>query len=218
MWAIGQWKHYFQGPHPIVIQTDHAPLRHLPNQTSVNSRVWRWLAVLQGYDVDIRHIPGKKNPADSLSRQLVSDALVRKSSVTDANASYVQRLRVAENATNQEIQAALHELFNKGPQGPSRRQDQLAPQGHSVLKYPQDTNSDEVTSPQGKTTHAAIISSTAISKIQLDSEIKNLLSSALRQEAPYSQILSELEGGSRQISCRVSIHCKRLPTARADLA
>ena len=46
VWAIGQWKHYFQGSHPIVIQTDHAPLRHLPNQTSVNSRVWRWLAVL----------------------------------------------------------------------------------------------------------------------------------------------------------------------------
>ena len=68
VWAIGQWKHYFQGPHPIVIQTDHAPLRHLPNQTSVNSRVWHWLAVLQRYDVDIQHIPRKKNPANSLSR------------------------------------------------------------------------------------------------------------------------------------------------------
>ena len=31
VWAIGQWKHYFQGPHPIIIQIDHAPLRHLPN-------------------------------------------------------------------------------------------------------------------------------------------------------------------------------------------
>ena len=31
MWAIGQWKHYFQGPHPTIIQTDHAPLRRLPN-------------------------------------------------------------------------------------------------------------------------------------------------------------------------------------------
>ena len=37
VWAIGQWKHYFQGPHPIVIQTDHALLRYLPNETSVNS-------------------------------------------------------------------------------------------------------------------------------------------------------------------------------------
>ena len=99
VWAIGQWKHYFQGPFPIIIRTDHAPLRHLPSQTSVNSRVWRWLAVLQGYDLDIRHIPGKKNPADSLSRQLVTDALVRKSSVTDANAEYVQKLRVPKNAT-----------------------------------------------------------------------------------------------------------------------
>ena len=26
VWVIGQWKHYFQDPHPIVIQTDHAPL------------------------------------------------------------------------------------------------------------------------------------------------------------------------------------------------
>ena len=87
------------------------------SDTSVNSRVWRWLAVLQGYNVDIRHIPGKKNPADSLSRQLVTDALVRKSSVTDANAEYVQRLRVPEDATNEQIQTALHKLFHQGPQG-----------------------------------------------------------------------------------------------------
>ena len=93
-WAISQWKDYFQGPHPIIIQTNHAPLRHLPNQTSVNSRVWRWLAVLQGYNVDIRNIPGKNNPADSLSRQLVADALVRKGSVKYANAEYVQKLQV----------------------------------------------------------------------------------------------------------------------------
>ena len=46
VWAIGQWKHYFQGPHPIIIQADYAPLRRLPNQTSVNSRVWHWLSIL----------------------------------------------------------------------------------------------------------------------------------------------------------------------------
>ena len=111
MWAIGQWKHYFQGPHPIVIQTDHAPLRHLPKQTSVNSRVWRWLAVLQGYNVDMKHIPRKKNPADSLTRQLVSDVLVTKSSVKDANSECVQKLRINDSATDQEIQDALHQLF-----------------------------------------------------------------------------------------------------------
>ena len=61
----------------------------------MNSRVWRLIAVLQGYNVDIKDVyRGKKNPADSLSRQLLTDALVRKSSVADANAEYVQRLRV----------------------------------------------------------------------------------------------------------------------------
>ena len=56
---------------------------------------------------------GKRTQQTHFSRQLVSDALVRKSSVTDANASYVQKLRVAENATNDEIRVALHQLFNK---------------------------------------------------------------------------------------------------------
>ena len=41
VWALGQWKHYFQGPYPIVIQTDHTPLHHLPNQASINSRIWK---------------------------------------------------------------------------------------------------------------------------------------------------------------------------------
>ena len=109
----------FQGPYPIIIQTDHAPLRHLPNQTSVNSRVWRWLAILQGYNLEIRHIPGKKNPTDSLNRQLVADALVRKGSVKDANAEYVQKLRVTESAPDQEIQDSLHQLFKSSPQGQS---------------------------------------------------------------------------------------------------
>ena len=97
----------FQGPHPIRIQTDHAPLRHLPKQTSVNSQVWRWLVVLQGYNVDIRHIPRKKNPANSLSRQPVSDALVRNGSVKDANAEYVQKLRISDSATDQDIENAF---------------------------------------------------------------------------------------------------------------
>ena len=139
VWAIGQWKHYFQGPHPIIIQADHAPLRHLPNQTSVNSRVWRWLSILQGYNVEIHHIPGKKNPAESLSRQLVSDALVRKGSVKYANSEYVQRLRVSPDASDTEIQAALHKLFSKGPQGQSAND----PQGQSIF------SNDQAQRPQG---------------------------------------------------------------------
>ena len=73
---------------------------------------------------------------DSLSCQLVLDALVRKTSVTDANASYVQKLQVEENATDQQVQAALHQLFNQGPQGPQGpiiNEDKLSQQGNSVI-------------------------------------------------------------------------------------
>ena len=90
--------------------------------------------MLQGYNVDIRHIPGKKNPADSLSRQLITDALVRKSSVTDANVEYVERLRVPEDATNEQIQDALYKLFNSSPQGKdSQIRESQGPQGQTVL-------------------------------------------------------------------------------------
>ena len=77
----------------------------------------------------IRHISGKKNPADSLSQQLVSDALVRKGSVKDANEEYVMRLRAPANASDEEIQSALHQLFNQSVQGP---------QGHN--QCPQDNS------------------------------------------------------------------------------
>ena len=31
LWALAQWKHYNRRPHAIIIQMDHAALRHLPN-------------------------------------------------------------------------------------------------------------------------------------------------------------------------------------------
>ena len=96
----------------MIIQTDHAPLRHLPNQASVNSRVWKWISILQGYNLEIRHIPGKKNPADTLSRQDKKDALGRKTAVHDANADLVKELRVPSDADDNAIQDALRKLFN----------------------------------------------------------------------------------------------------------
>ena len=75
--------------------------------------IWKWLSILQGYNVDIHHIPGKRNPADSLSRQSTVDALVKKSLVHNTNALYVQQLRVPEHALDEEIQAALTKLFNQ---------------------------------------------------------------------------------------------------------
>ena len=192
VWALGQWKHYFQSPHPIIIQTDHAPLRHLPNQTSVNSRVWRWISILQGYNVEIRHIPGKKNPADSLSRQLVSDALVRKGSVKDANEEYVMWLRVAANATDEEIQSALYQLFSQSVQGPQGHNQ--CPQGKFKI-----TNEGQAPSQDNFEVKPVVIAPTAVSKLQLNNSFRNSLYSLLRNEAPYDEVIVELESGKTQV-------------------
>ena len=68
------------------------------------------------------------------------------------------------------------------------------------MQYHQGTNStNENTSPQDKSTNKSILASTAISKIQLDNIIKNSITSALQSEVPYSEILTQLQGGMRQI-------------------
>ena len=58
-----------------MVQTDHSSLRHLPNQPSVNRCMWKWVSILQGYDIEIRHIPGKVNIANALTRQVKCSAL-----------------------------------------------------------------------------------------------------------------------------------------------
>ena len=67
---------------------------------------------MQGYNLEIRHIPGKRNPADTLSRQDKKDALGRKTAVHDANADLVRELRVPSDADDSAIQEALMKLFS----------------------------------------------------------------------------------------------------------
>ena len=132
--------------------------------------------------MEIRHIPGKKNPTDSLSRQLISDAFLRKGSIKDANSEYVQRLRVSPDASNAEIQSALHQLFSQGPQGQSAED----PQGRPIL------SNDQAQCPQGNfssETKPSIIAVTAISKLQLNNAFRNCLYSLLRQEVAYCEII-----------------------------
>ena len=114
VWALGQWRHYFSSHHSVVVRTDHAPLRHLPDKAAVNKRVWKWVSIMQGYDLEIVHIPGKVNPADHLSRQLLSDAAERKGLVRKDQKNFVRNIRVPADATDNQIQDALRRVFQKG--------------------------------------------------------------------------------------------------------
>jgi hypothetical protein len=116
-WAVGKWRHYLASRH-FLIQTDHDSLKNLPNQPAVNRRVWKWVQVLQGYDCDIVHIPGKDNPADFLTRRSIKEMR----SMVDVRAeeeSLVQRLRLHEGDKGDEgIQKKLDEIFKKSsPEG-----------------------------------------------------------------------------------------------------
>ena len=110
VWVVGKWRHYLAGAH-FTIQTDHDSLKNLPNQPTVNRRVWKWVQVLQGYDCDIVHIPGKSNPADFLSRRSVKEL----KSMVDVRAqeeSMVQRLLLGDGQVPEEkIQEKLDEVF-----------------------------------------------------------------------------------------------------------
>ena len=66
---------------------------------------------MQGYNLEIRHIPGKRNPADTLFRQDKRDALGRKTAVHNAKADLVKELRVPSDADDMAIQEALMKLF-----------------------------------------------------------------------------------------------------------
>ena len=67
---------------------------------------------MQGYNLDIRHIPDKRNPIDTLSRQDKKDALGRKIAVHDANVDLVRELRVPSDTDDIAIQEALMKLFS----------------------------------------------------------------------------------------------------------
>ena len=86
------------------------------------------------------------------------------------------RLRVAENATDDEIQNELYQLFNSSPHG---NQNIQSPQRQTIL----------ATSPQGKSvsmnddkSRPSIMSATAISKIQLDATLTNSFHFFLQSE------------------------------------
>ena len=76
-----------------------------------------------------------------------------------------------KKATNEQIQTALHQLFNQGPQGKSVKfREDEGPQGHTVLSKtsPQDTilATKEDAGPPGTDNEVkSVIATTAVSQV-----------------------------------------------------
>ena len=179
IWAIGQWRPYLQGQR-FIVQTDHSALKFLPDQPAVHRRVWKWISILQGYDVDIRHIPGRRNPADGLSRrQWKQDNRINQAAKQEESRLF-RVLQLGENPSDEDIQAALDKLFIERPtevsvQGPVQlsgirgsTQSQFSDQAPAQLLVTRTT-------------------------VDVSNDLRQKMFQQLQQESPYREIITELE-------------------------
>ena len=67
VYAMETWRCYLEGV-PFDLYTDHQPLVWLKTQTTLTRKQSRWLLYLQRFDMDLKYVPGPKNPADAISR------------------------------------------------------------------------------------------------------------------------------------------------------
>jgi len=66
--SLNKFRHY-NTSYQTFIHIDHAAIRYLMNKPDVNSRIIRWLLLLQQFDLTIVDKPGKENVVvDFLSR------------------------------------------------------------------------------------------------------------------------------------------------------
>ena len=68
---------------------------------------------MQGYDMEIKHIRGKVNPADTITRQVKLEYAEDTRQVKKMDQELVDTIRIQSTATNEEVQHKLDQLYSK---------------------------------------------------------------------------------------------------------
>ena len=72
--ALKEWRCYLEGAQNTVLVTDHNPNTFFNNPgTTLSRRQARWLEFLSRFHYDWKHIPGRTNFADPITRQYVTN-------------------------------------------------------------------------------------------------------------------------------------------------
>ena len=103
--------------------TDHKPLQYMYAPTGKPpARVERWVLLIQPYKFRIEHVPGKTNPADSLSPLPVENALHRDRHIAEKYIDAILTYAIPKAMTSTEIRDATQ---NSAPRGQPQNSDDL---------------------------------------------------------------------------------------------
>ena len=127
----------------------------------------------------MRRIPKKRNHADSLSRQSRQDIIERKGQVHQENSDLVQQLRLPSDATDQQIQEAFPQLFQK-----RTREDT-----DSDLRI--QTTADDRSNSDSDQARAKLL--VYRSPTQLIEDLQQRIRDSLLQQSYYVDLINELE-------------------------
>ena len=73
VWAVEKFRAYIDG-HPLIVKSDHQPLKWLLTLKTPSGRLIRWALKLQSFDIRYEYVPGRANVvADTLSRPNCDD-------------------------------------------------------------------------------------------------------------------------------------------------
>lgn len=117
VWAVERFRPYLDGQ-PVIIGSDHQPLRWLLSLKSPAGRLVRWALKLQSFDIQFQYTPGKANVvADTLSRPICSSESQEDcgicSVICDLPAKSPSQLR-QEQVSDPEVEKIVKEL--EGPE------------------------------------------------------------------------------------------------------
>ena len=100
--CLAHWKHLLLGSTlPIETYTDHEALLSFRTSKNPSRLLLRWLHFISQFQLDIRHVPGEKNPSDFLSRpnmeQVLTDEAPLTVSADDSTDAAAPDLNAAEH-------------------------------------------------------------------------------------------------------------------------
>ena len=135
--------------------------------------MWKWIQVLQGYDCDLVHIPGKHNPANFLSRRSIQDVknMVR---VRAEEEALIRRLQLGEDQSDDAIQERLDKIFGKSRAETVEADDQ----GEPMMKK------------------ALLVART---RVTLSGELREEIRSSLETDKHWAEVWKEVESANATV-------------------